>query len=171
MTNTPEQKSSFIDFCLVPADPASFPDTLKDSHSGTDSVRPSAESRSLRASFLQPARTVVHHLNEAHSEDDYLPPCTGPSTLLAMGGACLNAQNVHNPRRSESDHFYSLNCPCEALPSHKVLVRRSEIQPPSVDCSLKPGLKGKYTLSLSHPWKTSRSAGFAYVSEGSWTWG
>ncbi|MBZ3888929.1 GRB2-associated-binding protein 2 [Sciurus carolinensis] len=64
---------------------ASFPDTLKDSQSGTESVRPSAESRSLRASFLQPARTVVHHQNEAHSEDDYLPPCTGPSTLLAMG--------------------------------------------------------------------------------------
>ncbi|MBZ3889397.1 Surfeit locus protein 6 [Sciurus carolinensis] len=30
---------------------ASFPDTLKDSQSGTESVRPSAESRSLRVSF------------------------------------------------------------------------------------------------------------------------
>ncbi|MBZ3886422.1 GRB2-associated-binding protein 2 [Sciurus carolinensis] len=149
----------------------SFSDILKDSQSGTESVGPSDESSSLGASFLQPERTVVHHLNEAHSEDDYLLPCTGPSTLLAMGGTRLNAQHVHNPRSPESDHFYSIGCPCEALPSHKILVRRSEIQPPSVYCSLKPGFKSKYTLSLSHPWTTSRSAGFAYVSDGSWTLG
>ncbi|MBZ3876846.1 GRB2-associated-binding protein 2 [Sciurus carolinensis] len=83
--------------------------------------------------------TDAGHLNEAGPDDKYRPMSTLPSILLAMERAGGNAQNIHNPRNPGSPHFVPPTCSPAALSLHKDLVRGSEIQPPAVDYSLKPG--------------------------------
>ena len=75
---------------------------------------------------------------------------------LAMERAGENVQNSHNPRNPGSSHFVPPSCSPAALPSHEYLVRGSEIQPPAVYHSLKPGHKGKFSLYLSFLWTISR---------------
>ncbi|XP_048653573.1 GRB2-associated-binding protein 2-like isoform X2 [Marmota marmota marmota] len=118
---------------------ASFPEACNHSPWGTERAGTSAESRSLGASFHQPAGVDVSHLNKASSEDDYLPMSTVFSTLQDMEGAGGNSQNVHNRRNPRNLQFGSHNCPPEALSLHKGQVRGSHIQPPVVNRSLKPG--------------------------------
>ena len=89
-------------------------------------------------------------LDEAGTEDECMPMSTLPSILLAIERAGGNAQITHNPRNPGSTHFVRPSCSPAALLSHKGLTRGRKIQPPTVDHSLKPGRKGKYTLSLFH---------------------
>ncbi|MBZ3889416.1 GRB2-associated-binding protein 2 [Sciurus carolinensis] len=96
------------------------------------------------------------HLNEAGPDDKYRPMSTLSSILLAMERAGGNDQNIHNPRNPRSPHFVPPTCSPAALSLHKDLVRGSEIQPPAVDYSLKPGHKGKFSLYLSFLWIISR---------------
>ncbi|XP_048653572.1 GRB2-associated-binding protein 2-like isoform X1 [Marmota marmota marmota] len=127
---------------LISSVTASFPEACNHSPWGTERAGTSAESRSLGASFHQPAGVDVSHLNKASSEDDYLPMSTVFSTLQDMEGAGGNSQNVHNRRNPRNLQFGSHNCPPEALSLHKGQVRGSHIQPPVVNRSLKPGWQG-----------------------------
>ncbi|MBZ3876690.1 FAST kinase domain-containing protein 5 [Sciurus carolinensis] len=105
----------------------------------------------------QVADRDTSHVDETCSGDEYVPMNTLPSILLAMERAGRNAQNSHNPRSPGSPHFVPPSCSPAALLSHKDLIRGSKIQPPALNCSLKSGHRGKYTLSLSHLLTISRS--------------
>ncbi|MBZ3873439.1 GRB2-associated-binding protein 2 [Sciurus carolinensis] len=146
---------------------ASFPEACKNYLWGTKSAETSADSRAHGDNFHQAEERDTSHVDEAGSGDEYMPMSTLPSILLGMERVGGNSQNSHNPRSPGSPHFNTPSCSPATRPSHKDLARGSEIQPPAVDCSIKPGCKGKYTLSLSHIWTTSRLCLLSQVSDGS----
>ncbi|MBZ3884797.1 GRB2-associated-binding protein 2 [Sciurus carolinensis] len=148
-----------------------FPDICKHFLRVTESAGFSTESRSLGDSFHWAAESDVGHLDEAGSEDEYMPMSTLPSILLAMERAGGNAQIILNPRSPGSPHFVPPSCSPAALLLHKGLIRGSKIPPPTVDHNLKPGRKGKCTLSLFHLLAISRLCFLYQLSEESWSWG
>ncbi|MBZ3869112.1 GRB2-associated-binding protein 2, partial [Sciurus carolinensis] len=148
-----------------------FPDICKHFLRVTESAGFSTESRSLGDSFHWAAESDVGHLDEAGSGDEYMPMSTLPSILLAMEREGGNAQIIHNPRSPGSPHFGPPSCSPAALLLHKGLIRGSKIPPPTFDHNLKPGRKGKCTLSLFHLLAISRLCFLYQLSDGSWSWG
>ncbi|MBZ3883089.1 GRB2-associated-binding protein 2 [Sciurus carolinensis] len=150
---------------------ASFPEACKNYLWGTKSAELSADSRAHGDNFHQAAEIDVGHLDEVVSEDEYMPMSTLPSILLVMGIVEGNAQIIHKARSPGSPHFVTPSCSPAALLSHKDIIRGNKIQPPTFNHSLKPGWKGKCTLSVFHLLTTSRLCSFYQLSDASCSWG